>query len=235
VDWTSGGDGSGNYRYLLNGEDFERGTPVYTTETSYVPKPNLDTARHSLYVQERDSVGNWSPSRRIEFTAVRYHYLQCKVADGIFVLTMVPDSNKVRLERFISAPKDASEKATQMNQLWMLQKYPANPSLEGYAIRNPFNDKIIRSRSNTGHDPVTLVDLKDMGSSGVYRWYPPQYPQPVEETYQNIGNYQFAGSGLRAEGPPWDERSEIDVGAAPSGFDNELWRWMPYTGARFVR
>lgn len=59
--WVSGGaDGNGNYRYKLDDADLTSGatTTALLTYTSGV----LAEGTHTLYVQERDNVGNWSPS-----------------------------------------------------------------------------------------------------------------------------------------------------------------------------
>lgn len=57
--WTSGGSGSGKYRYKMNNDILEIGaTPI--NAASY--KPNLSDGTYTLYVQEKDSAGNWSDS-----------------------------------------------------------------------------------------------------------------------------------------------------------------------------
>lgn len=56
--WTAGGGGNGMYRYNIDG-----GTWVATTATTYTPVSALTSnTTHTLYVQERDSIGNWSGS-----------------------------------------------------------------------------------------------------------------------------------------------------------------------------
>lgn len=59
--WTSGGGGIGKYRYKLDNKNLSRGATV-TRRTSYTPANELTAGRHTLYVQERDAVGNWSAS-----------------------------------------------------------------------------------------------------------------------------------------------------------------------------
>ncbi len=55
--WTSGGNGAGAYRYRL-GED---GEWTETSQTEFVPaKPLSSDGEYTLYVAERDEVGNWS-------------------------------------------------------------------------------------------------------------------------------------------------------------------------------
>ncbi|MCX7017267.1 MAG: right-handed parallel beta-helix repeat-containing protein, partial [Candidatus Sumerlaeota bacterium] len=56
--WISGGgNGIGVYRYKINDDPW-----METTATSFTPAAPLADSRYSLYVQERDSVGNWSNS-----------------------------------------------------------------------------------------------------------------------------------------------------------------------------
>mgnify|MGYP005850720211 FL=1 len=58
--WTSGGGGgNGTYRYQLDGT---AGAWTTTSSTSYTPGSNLALGSHTLYVQERDTAGNWSGS-----------------------------------------------------------------------------------------------------------------------------------------------------------------------------
>jgi hypothetical protein len=54
--WSSGGGGNGTYRYKLNS-----GSWSTTTGTSYTPSA-LGEGTQTLYVQERDTAGNWSSS-----------------------------------------------------------------------------------------------------------------------------------------------------------------------------
>ena len=57
--WTSGGSGgSGNYRYRLDNSDMSGATLVGTA--SFTPGSPLAGGTHTLYVQERDDLGNWS-------------------------------------------------------------------------------------------------------------------------------------------------------------------------------
>ena len=57
--WTSGiGDGSGNYQYRLDGGAWS----TETTNEYYIDTIGLTTGDHTLYVQERDAIGNWSSS-----------------------------------------------------------------------------------------------------------------------------------------------------------------------------
>ncbi|MFC1839664.1 leucine-rich repeat domain-containing protein [Thermodesulfobacteriota bacterium] len=59
--WTSGGGGNGTYRYKLDNDNLTSGT-TETTNTSYTPDNALSEGSHTLYVQERDTAGNWSGS-----------------------------------------------------------------------------------------------------------------------------------------------------------------------------
>ena len=59
--WSSGGGGNGTYRYRLDNSDLSSGA-TQTTATSYTPGASLSEGSHTLYVQERDTAGNWSSS-----------------------------------------------------------------------------------------------------------------------------------------------------------------------------
>lgn len=60
--WSSGGGGGdGNYRYKLDDSDLSTGATA-TTSTSYTPGSALSDGTHTLYVQEKDTAGNWSSS-----------------------------------------------------------------------------------------------------------------------------------------------------------------------------
>ncbi len=58
--WSSGGNGSGLYRFRLDNEDLSAALP--TTDTAYTPSKDQDPVTHTLFVQERDAAGNWSPA-----------------------------------------------------------------------------------------------------------------------------------------------------------------------------
>jgi photosystem II stability/assembly factor-like uncharacterized protein len=58
--WKSGGNGSGIYRYRLDSDDMSGSTPLALT--AYTASKDLDEGPHILYVQERDTAGNWSAS-----------------------------------------------------------------------------------------------------------------------------------------------------------------------------
>ncbi len=60
--WISGGGGGiGAYQYKLDNNNLLTGATA-TTDTAFTPAANLTVGTHTLYVQERDSAGNWSPS-----------------------------------------------------------------------------------------------------------------------------------------------------------------------------
>ncbi|MBZ0173130.1 MAG: hypothetical protein K8E66_12160, partial [Phycisphaerales bacterium] len=54
--WTAGGGGNGTFRHDLD----TSGTWTETTDTFFTPGSALSAGNHSLKVQERDGVGNWS-------------------------------------------------------------------------------------------------------------------------------------------------------------------------------
>ena len=57
--WISGGGGNGQYRFRIDNSNLSSGS-TETTLTSYEESFGLDDGNHTLYVQERDEVGNWS-------------------------------------------------------------------------------------------------------------------------------------------------------------------------------
>jgi hypothetical protein len=57
--WTSAGGGNGTFRYKLDSDDLSSGA-TQTTQKTHTSSTNLAEGRHTLYVQERDSSGNWS-------------------------------------------------------------------------------------------------------------------------------------------------------------------------------
>lgn len=72
--WASGGGGgNGTYRFRLDNSDLTLSPS--TTDTFHTAATNLDGGTHTLFVQERDEAGNWSPSGsfalRIDTTAPR--------------------------------------------------------------------------------------------------------------------------------------------------------------------
>lgn len=63
--WRSGGLGSGTYRVRLDNPDLSAGT-TEVVGTSWQPTTNLTDGMHTLYVQERDGGGQWSPTGSFE-------------------------------------------------------------------------------------------------------------------------------------------------------------------------
>lgn len=59
--WTSGGGGNGTYRFRLDHADLTQGATVAAT-LWFAPDAPISLGSHTLYVQERDAAGNWSPS-----------------------------------------------------------------------------------------------------------------------------------------------------------------------------
>lgn len=57
--WSSGGGGNGTYRFKLDDNDLTSGATT-TTNTSFTPGSALTSEAHTLYIQERDTAGNWS-------------------------------------------------------------------------------------------------------------------------------------------------------------------------------
>ncbi len=60
--WTAGdGDGTGVFRYKLDDADLSQDATITLTPT-FSPTMDLAEGFHTLYVQERDAIGNWSGS-----------------------------------------------------------------------------------------------------------------------------------------------------------------------------
>ena len=57
----TGTGGNGTFRSKLDSSDLTSGATT-TTQTSFTPAANLSDGAHVLYVQERDTAGNWSAS-----------------------------------------------------------------------------------------------------------------------------------------------------------------------------
>ncbi|MFP5518725.1 MAG: glycine-rich domain-containing protein [Bdellovibrionia bacterium] len=70
-EWTSGGGGGiGSYRFKLNDNDLSSGSTTQNA-TSFTPSYDLSFGTHTLYAQESDAAGNWSPSGSKSF------YIKC--------------------------------------------------------------------------------------------------------------------------------------------------------------
>ncbi len=59
--WAPSGEAIVLYQYKLDNNNLATGA-TSTTDTSFTPVSNLAVGAHTLYVQERDSAGNWSAS-----------------------------------------------------------------------------------------------------------------------------------------------------------------------------
>ncbi|WPU66629.1 hypothetical protein [Peredibacter starrii] len=81
--WISGGAGEGTYRYKLDDTDLSFGA-LETTSNFFTPTTDLSYGPHILYVQERDEVGNWSPSGSQTFT------IQCPAGNSYDGTNCVP-------------------------------------------------------------------------------------------------------------------------------------------------
>ncbi len=64
--WISGGDGIASYRFKLDNADLSGAAE--TIATRFTASPQLSEGPHTLFVQERDSAGNWSASGSRELT-----------------------------------------------------------------------------------------------------------------------------------------------------------------------
>jgi hypothetical protein len=60
--WSAGGGGMGVYRYKLDNEDFA--SSPSSIDTAFTTPDIQDAGPHTLFVQERDAAGNWSPTGR---------------------------------------------------------------------------------------------------------------------------------------------------------------------------
>lgn len=71
-EWTSNGGGTGDYRCLMNSDDFddeENEEDVFLTSAlMYSASEDLSEDDHTLYVQEIDTAGNWSESGSFTIT-----------------------------------------------------------------------------------------------------------------------------------------------------------------------
>ncbi|MEO6097237.1 MAG: cadherin-like beta sandwich domain-containing protein [Fibrobacteria bacterium] len=65
--WTQGGGGNGTFRYRLDNPDLTAGATTGTA-LAFATASDLAAGAHILYVQERDSAGNWSASGQASVT-----------------------------------------------------------------------------------------------------------------------------------------------------------------------
>ena len=69
--WTAGTGGNGNFRYKVNNPDLTTGATA-TTLLAYASTVGLGEGTFTLYVQERDASGNWSPSGIMQLFFCKY-------------------------------------------------------------------------------------------------------------------------------------------------------------------
>lgn len=230
--WRSGGGGSGHYRYLLNTNDFSKNAAVETDDSSYTPPPDSINVHNVLYVEERDSVGNWSAPARTEFGSVRFSFLESKIKDSDFVLTLIPDSNKVRLAHRVIHPKNDSERILQQRQLWEKTETAFNSGV-AYLV-NPFTKLAIRSVPVMG-SPVTVAALPDTGNADFQWFFPVLVPPPPAGAYSVYYFNPDPSLHLNVSGDaPWEQTDPIILWEQGHGDDNEEWLLTTYNGARFV-
>lgn len=102
--WTSGGgNGIGTYRFRLDNSDMSGATEII--DTLYTASTNLDPGTHTLYVQERNLAGNWSPSGRF---ALRIDTMPLP-APTVNVSPASPTSHRSPTWTWIGPPGNASE------------------------------------------------------------------------------------------------------------------------------
>lgn len=136
--WESGGgDGAGFYRYLIDKSDFAKDQPAEIHDSMLVPPADLDTslAQHTLRVEERDAIGNWSEPAVFHFQAKHFARL-LSLADSSFALAVDAAGTHARMARLINAPADDSAKALQKLQLWQILPQDSIPG--GRLFTNPF-------------------------------------------------------------------------------------------------
>jgi hypothetical protein len=229
VHWGSGGpDGSGIYRYLLDKTDFEKDRPIETLDSSLTLDPDMDTTlvRHTLLVQERDSVGNWSGSTTFVFNSGRFSFIRF-INGSDFVLTLDPEANTVRLRHKILDPKSDSERAVQRLQLW---KVRVNFSPKGGStLWNPFRNKVLRHQGGIQGETqgVSMVDDDDAGftqdSARIWNVEPTVFTGGAPpEPYRWISPY---GLNLRllVDGSPAGEASPVIIGPESLPDAGQIW------------
>ncbi|MEO7424132.1 MAG: hypothetical protein ABI036_03030 [Fibrobacteria bacterium] len=234
ITWHGGGDGSGHYRYQLDSQDFGNGRGTETSDSSFAPPPDSVNRRYTLYVEERDSVGNWSKPSGFTFNAVHLFFLQSKAQDSDYVLTLVPDSAKVRLTHRITKPKNPAELDRQHMQLWSPEQGGFFREENRYLL-NPFANQALRMPGPQG--PALTTGYKDSAwtDSGYYFFLPVQVPPAPAGAYRVFQSLKYPGQNLNVQGEgPWDENSPIILWEQSHGEDNEKWRLDPFNGARFV-
>ncbi len=58
--WTTDGSGNGTFRYRLNDSNLSDEAATETTSPNFTPATDLSDGDYTLYVQEKDTLGNWS-------------------------------------------------------------------------------------------------------------------------------------------------------------------------------
>jgi hypothetical protein len=59
--WKTGGGGNGSFQYRIDNGEIAA-SAITTTDTAFTPIEDLSAGLHTLYVRERDTAGNWSPT-----------------------------------------------------------------------------------------------------------------------------------------------------------------------------
>ncbi|GEM_PF-5954223 len=235
---TGGGGGSGQFRWQIDNADFRLNASNGSADTAYYPAPDSINTHNVLYVQERDSVGNWSLPGRYEFTAVRLSFLQSKVNGGAFVITAdsnaAGDGDRIHLARRVTAPKNDSERTLLRRQLWMSVRNTFVEADNAYYIYNPFYNKVLRYAAAGA--PVFLGFLENVKTDSSYLWTIPfLVPPPPPGTYRDLPAVKFPGQRLNIQGDaPWTESNNLILWEYSHGQDNEEWRFLPYDGARYI-
>lgn len=210
--WGSGGrDGSGHFRYYFKKDDFGEGVPVELADSGFTLKPDdsIFYGRHFFYVEERDSVGNWSQAAAKVFNNARFAFLRA-VVDGNPVLTLDPAGDSVRLMPKMADPENDSDRELQRRQLWDIRSARGDSTKE--FIRNAFRGLYLKNQGAAL--PVAVAHFAEFpsGDSAVdWDIYPrPFFGGTPPEPYRIIAP---TGTNLmfQALGPRYDETSPIRV------------------------
>ncbi len=80
--WISSesGDGAGVFRFKVDHNDLENDSTV-TTKLYYTSETKLIAGPHTLYIQEKDNAGNWSPVGKYEVTVLYPTFLSVDLGD----------------------------------------------------------------------------------------------------------------------------------------------------------
>ena len=231
--WRSGGpDGSGVYRYLIDKSDFAKDSPTETNDSVLALPPNLDTglAKHTLRVQERDSVGNWSEAAEFGFTAYHFTFIRSKI-DTELVLTVAPDSVHLRLSRRVKTPKNDSEAALQRLQLWYRTKDSRVSDAEQW--RSQFVRRDLKQ--NGFGQLITLAGFTGVNIDSTKLWKMERLPfvggtPPEEYLIKALGT----DLRLNVQGDTWTEASPIILWEQGHFDPNELWKFQTYLDKWFI-